>query len=61
MKFAFLQASRTPMSPHIRKPSLMNPQALCGKWKLTANTLFSIVMEFADDGDVFQRICECNK
>lgn len=24
-----------------------------------ANLLCSIVMEFADDGDVFQRICEC--
>ena len=22
-------------------------------------TVFSIIMEFADDGDVFQRICEC--
>ena len=39
----------------------MNPLVLYGKWKLTANVVFSIVMEFADDGDVFQRICECNK
>ena len=31
----------------------MNPQALYGKWELIANTVCSIVMEFADDGDVF--------
>ena len=26
----------------------MNPQALYGKWELIANTVCSIVMEFAD-------------
>ena len=55
---------RTPSLRVTSKPFSMSPAILYG----TRITLFlsnvsgcSIVMEFADDGDVFQRICECQK
>ena len=57
-----LASIRTPSLQATSKLFSMSPAILYG----TRITLFlsyvhgcSIVMEFADDGDVFQRICEC--
>ena len=71
MKLGSWHRSRIHLLRRTSKLSLMNLQALFGKSirslelrsTLIPSTnfdfaLFSIVMEFANDGDVFQRICE---
>jgi len=40
----------------------MNQALACGKLALISiNSLYSLVMEYADNGDVFQKICSYQK
>lgn len=57
MKCVYLLASNTRMLFHTKRHSLNQILNLFGKFILLAK-FFSIVMEYADDGDLFQRICD---
>lgn len=71
-RFASWRRSKTPSLRPTSRHSSTSPQTRSGKYPsihvclcplspLPADLIpyLSIVMEFADDGDVFQRICEC--
>lgn len=49
------------MSLLTKKPSLTSPAPVYGKFLFDLISLFSLVMEYADNGDVFQKICSYQK
>jgi len=63
MKFESLQALKTHSLLVINRLFSMKQVPLCGNNKAVLLIFYicSIVMEYADDGDVFQRICESQK
>ena len=63
MKFESLQALKTHSLLAINRLFSMKQVPLCGNNKAVLLIFYicSIVMEYADDGDVFQRICESQK
>jgi serine/threonine protein kinase len=63
MKFESLQALKTHSLQVINRLFSMKQVPLCGNNKAVLLIFYicSIVMEYADDGDVFQRICESQK
>ena len=48
------------MSYHTRKPFLMNLQILCGK-NSSQLSCFSLIMEYAEDGDMYADIVQNQK
>jgi serine/threonine protein kinase len=63
MKFESLQALKTHSLLAINRLFSMKQVPLCGNNNAVLLIFYicSIVMEYADDGDVFQRICESQK
>ena len=65
MRYAYLPVSSIQTFAPIRKPSLMNPAAVYGKLSFLIFILIiiynSIVMEYSDNGDLFQKITRHQK
>ena len=53
MKLEFLRVLEILLLQAIKKPFLMSQVVLYGKLRNKINSIFSIVMEYADNGDVF--------
>ena len=62
MRLGFLHLSGIQISSHTKKLLQMMLHNLCGKINLASSCVgFSIVMEYADSGDLFLQICDHQK
>lgn len=61
MRSGFSQVSISQMSLPTKKHLLMSRARAYGKFCLNFISVLSLVMEYADNGDVFQKICSYQK